>query len=106
MEELNIIAENDNEINNQLLLYGENCQKNFKKYYILNKAWFDKYKISLKIQINNNLFMNIQDTFPAVNQRILKIKQTKEYSYPANFIIINDKYISIFNKIKFMIRIY
>ena len=94
MEELNIIAENENEINSKLLLYGENCQQNFQKYYVLNKTWFDNYKTSLKIQTNNSLFMNVQDIFPQVQSK--KISESKQYSYPTNFIVVNEK---LFNQI-------
>ena len=96
MVEMNAINENEKEIYNNLL-YGEYYQESFQNYYVLNKTWFDKYKISLKAKNNNNnLFTNIQEIFPFAKSKYLTIKEIKNYSYPSNFIIANQK---VFNHI-------
>ena len=92
MEELNAINKNEDEINTNILLYGENNQIIFKDYYILNKAWFDNYKISLKTQYNNDLFTNIQNIYPkAITKVVIIHKKNKTYTFPSNFVLVNKK---------------
>ena len=92
MEELNAINKNEDEINTNILLFGKNNQIIFKDYYILNKAWFDNYKISLKTQYNNDLFTNIQNIYPkAITKVVIIHKKNKTYTFPSNFVLVNKK---------------
>ena len=96
-DELGLVNDNENEINEKILLYGENNTCNYQKYYILDKTWFDKYKIFLKTQFNDNLFINIQDIYPVKKVKTIRIKNKKNnYLIPANFVLVNPK---VFNYI-------
>ena len=90
--ELEEINKNEQEIDINILLFGENYQLNSKTYYILNKEWFDNYKTSLKTQKNKDLFTNINDICPKVDSKSVIINNNqKTYKFPSNFVLVNQK---------------
>lgn len=98
-EEIQAIEVNGKEIMAKFFIFGDNCQSQFEKYYILNQTWFDSYKNSLYTSNNSNLFLNVKDLYPVIKPKKIKVQnEKKEFNFPTNFVIMNQKFINIISR--------
>ena len=95
LNEMQIIEQNQKEINIKIT----NNNNTFEKYYILNKDWYNSYKISFTNQNNYELFSSVKKLCPEINTKTISLKiDTKSYYFPSNFVIVNQNVINQISK--------